>query len=326
MPTTDQAPQSPDAQDDRLSRFRQAVHAANLTEVREALKHLSAPIPSELGTAALKAAARVGHRDLVVDLLIAGANPNGDGSPENAPAFDAVTGGSGGTLEVLIRAGANTGVVNMFGENLLHKAAATSNFSTVNLLLKAGLSINSLDYSGNTPLHCAARRGRLVPILLQAGADANARSKQGRTPALEAAATGKLSAFQQLVEQGADPLARDNEGLSAFELALICPNDATAVYVLQQYPVLAPAGKALDEWFVNAVRWGCPSVVKMLAGMGADVTQKPDGQTLLEIAQPHNEALRRVLRSFETETLIASAMDDPDEPSEAPPKPSFPSL
>lgn len=136
--------------------------------------------------------------------------------------------------------------------------------------------------------------------------DINGRDAQGRTPALQ---TRSLQTFELIVKAGGDPLARDNAGRSAFDLALERKDDAMALAILQQHPSLVPA-EAVDAAFVQAVRQGCANTVKKLIELGAALGQKPGGRTLLQCTPRGAEELKRVLRAHRSGAMIASAMDD----------------
>ncbi|MBU4009873.1 MAG: ankyrin repeat domain-containing protein, partial [Proteobacteria bacterium] len=57
----------------------------------------------------------------------------------------------------------------------LRQAAMAGDIATINAFLGRGVSINTKDFDGNTPLHLAAHYGRnqLVKLLLEKGADKN---------------------------------------------------------------------------------------------------------------------------------------------------------
>jgi ankyrin repeat protein len=142
-----------------------------LVEVRQRQKAGSEPV--------LCIALRRGRNEIVRLLLSHGA------SPKSCPrvlwhATDA------GIAELLIEYGAD---VNWQDENnsvptALHFFAAVDNTELVELLIKHGADVNVIDKAGETPLHEAAREGRLnaAKLLLSKGAELNARSKKNKTP------------------------------------------------------------------------------------------------------------------------------------------------
>lgn len=275
---------------------------------------------NKAGESAAYVAAESQHLpELLEALLKAGANPNGQ--PDMAPVHIAVARGNSKGLEILLAAGADIRLTCYNDSSLLHEAVRCGYDKLALRLLEAGLPINAVDRLGFTPLHYAMSNGKAATpgLLLEHGADIHARSHEGFTPALYAAKLGRLDAFDLLVNAGADPLARDNEGRSAFDWSLKHHWNAVSLATLQRHPSLAPTEQdALDAAFVKAVRDGNTGVASILAGLGADVGQKPGGRTLLQCAPAGNEEMKRLLRSLKTGTAIASAMDDDSAPSAAP--------
>ena len=97
--------------------------------------------------------------------------------------------------------------------NLL-SASEDGRVAEVRRALDSGLSANSSDFRGWTPLLNAAERGNLVLIrlLLAHHSDVNARTKGGDTPLLLAAWNGRPEAAELLIAGGADVNAEDSDG------------------------------------------------------------------------------------------------------------------
>ena len=148
------------------------------------------------------------------------------------------------------------------------------------------------------------------PLNEQGEPDINGRDEEGRTPAL---LTRSFNIFQLIVRAGGDPLARDNAGRSAFDLALERKVDDMALAILQDYPSLVPAD-AVDAAFVQAVRQGCAGTAKKLIELGADLGQKPGGRTLLQTAPRGAEDVKRLLRAHKSGAVIDSAMGTDPQP------------
>ena len=70
------------------------------------------------------------------------------------------------------------------------------------------------DYDGYRPLHVAAFNGSLeiASQIIEAGADINVRDANQRTPLLHAGRAGQLQMMDYLLQHGADPAAKDDEG------------------------------------------------------------------------------------------------------------------
>lgn len=86
-------------------------------------------------------------------------------------------------------------------------------------------------------------------------------------------------------------------------------NDKIAVEYLRSNPKYAADPEPLDRFLWLAVRKGCVETIKVLADMGADIGQKPQGRSLVRWAPRGRDDVKRVLRSIKSETVIASAMD-----------------
>jgi ankyrin repeat protein len=95
-------------------------------------------------------------------------------------------------------------------------AAQEGHLPTVELLLKAGADTSLSPRHQRTALHLAASGGHLkvVQALVAQGADVNARSRVGCTSALEAAQFDRRDVVAFLLEQGTNPGFQDGEGLT----------------------------------------------------------------------------------------------------------------
>jgi hypothetical protein len=106
--------------------------------------------------------------------------------------------------------------------------------SMIQLLLKAGASIDGQDKNGATPLHRAVRTrcAAAVRCLLHAGGDPAIRNKPGSTPfhlavqntgrggtGAEKARTAQREILQAFLERGVSPTLKDAKGKSVLEWA-----------------------------------------------------------------------------------------------------------
>lgn len=83
-------------------------------------------------------------------------------------------------------------------------------------ILNKELKVDSVDSDHATPLHYAAKQGKLnlVKMLLREGAKLDAQTREGCTPLHLAAQQQRLAVCKYLLEKGADPNVRDNRGLT----------------------------------------------------------------------------------------------------------------
>lgn len=109
-------------------------------------------------------------------------------------------------------------VRNAADESPLMFAALNGDVDLCRLLIEKDADVNKPGWS---PLHYAATGGHLevLNLLLQADAYIDAASPNGTTPLMMAAQYGTPSAVKLLLEAGADPMLKNDLGLSAFDFA-----------------------------------------------------------------------------------------------------------
>ena len=112
----------------------------------------------------------------------------------------------------------NVNVLNANGESPLMLAAIKGDLDMVAALIKKDADVNK---TGWTPLHYAASKGHLaiMNLLLENHAYIDAESPNGTTPLMMAAQYGTGPAVQLLLDAGADPLLKNQQGLTAIDFA-----------------------------------------------------------------------------------------------------------
>lgn len=146
------------------------------------------------------AGVRVKHTPLVlassigdlatVNLLLAhGADPSA-ASQANTPIATAIMFGYPDIVRALIKAGANAGITESTGINLIHWATITGHAEVIPLLAAARVPVNAIDDNGFTPLMYAATIDfgdtSVASALLKAGANRTIKNDEGRTPLQQA--------------------------------------------------------------------------------------------------------------------------------------------
>ena len=96
------------------------------------------------------------------------------------------------------------------------------NLNLVSDLIVLGANLDWQDEKwGWTPLHWAARAGKIeiVRMLIDAGANVNVQTNGGSTPLHEAVRYGSVEIVRMLIDAGADVNLQDEDGKLPYELA-----------------------------------------------------------------------------------------------------------
>jgi ankyrin repeat protein len=211
-------------------------------------KQLSIVATNKQRISPLHAYARRGWTDLMQRALDEGVHVDTRESMMLTPFYYAVYHGQPAALSLLLSKGANLRDTLHDGSTALHWASSAD---VVQLLCSEGLQVDVRNLRAETPLHEAARQGKLEKIReLQAlGADLEARDENGHTPILKAAhgardGCGQLECLQYLLETGADPTARGTDQLSITELARDKPLLQPIVHAFQARQVISAVARA----------------------------------------------------------------------------------
>ncbi len=146
--------------------------------------------------------------------------------------------------DVLVRwAGTNTEVRNPRDESPLMLAALKGNLDLCELLVLARDA--DVNKPGWTPLHYAASAGQvpIIRFLLDHYAYIDASSPNGSTPLMMAAGYGTTDAVSALLEAGADPLLKNDLGLTAVDFATRVGRDKAAKLIVDAIRARNATGK-----------------------------------------------------------------------------------
>ncbi|GER46619.1 ankyrin repeat-containing protein [Striga asiatica] len=203
------------------------LEAGLRTDVRREELQSAADDRSTDRQTALSGAATNGDRWMVEMLLGAGAGPTVGDVDGYRPAagvardkghtdvvkyvergrqlLDATRHGHLDTLKSLLKTGVSANSADSHGLTPLHVAAIKGNEEAINMLVRSGANVDPTDAEGHTPLHLAVQGGltEIVRILLERGADVNARSNRGATPVRIARLMGDDDIKRLLVAKGA---------------------------------------------------------------------------------------------------------------------------
>lgn len=158
----------------------------------------------------------------VADLLRRGFDPNAR-DPRRQPAITVALYKDARQAAAALLASRELDVEarNAKDENPLMMAALRGNLAAARILIERDADVNK---PGWTPLHYAASSGApeaadMVRLLLDHAAYIDAASPNGTTPLMMAALYGQIDVARLLLQEGADPSIRNQQGLTAIDLA-----------------------------------------------------------------------------------------------------------
>ena len=99
-------------------------------------------------------------------------------------------------------------------------AASNGHLAVVELLLKAGADLSSINNQGETALLCASHQGHVAVLesLIQAGAPLNTANNRGETALMIGARRGCHDAVRLLLKKGAHPQLKNLKGQTALTM------------------------------------------------------------------------------------------------------------
>ncbi|CAI7617316.1 unnamed protein product [Penicillium pancosmium] len=219
-----------------------AITHKHATIVKTLLENGAAPDAADLRSKRpLTLAASERSDPIITQLLLDhGAKPGAIASDKRAPLLEAILSNQESKAAMLLKYGADAKLIEFRDRrNLLHVAAVKNASPTLlGVLIKSGISVESRDFHGRTPLQAAVEHSctRAVRVLLQHGADPNAKNERNGLSALFCAAcpknsrsdnktiirtlvTGAKKQAQELIEVGASIHARNLDTESILHLA-----------------------------------------------------------------------------------------------------------
>jgi ankyrin repeat protein len=222
--------------------------------------------------------------------------------------------GDPGTVETLLRSGADPNTRDESGATALMHAAAFASADTMRLLLDAGADVRGVDRGGATPLMWATHDSAKVRLLLAHGADVNVARSDGVTALLSAALRGNAEVMRMLISAGAD--VRKGTVTAPWPMGLpqitLTTNDPAMREFVDRAEATPPKLAAwtpapLTRWLLTGVFGWRPQpastgagVVKVLLDAGANPNESIPQLTLTvpalsRVAQLHDVETIRVL-------------------------------
>jgi ankyrin repeat protein len=168
---------------------------------------------------------------VVRNLIYRGMDPNTPTEKGEPALVFAVRSGAPKTVAYLLKQpGIQIDATNMADETALMLAANANDLASANLLIEAGASVNRPNW---TPLHYAASKGHtaMMRLLIENDAYVDAESPNGTTPLMMAAYYSSPNAVKLMLEEGADPLLKNQDGQTALDMALVKDKKLSVQYI-----------------------------------------------------------------------------------------------
>lgn len=194
-----------------------------------------------------------GNLEFIKILIQAGANLNVP-DPQmsmSSPLHFALANDHNEIAQLLIREGADVNQPNQYGDTPLHSAARRLRVIPLKAILRAGANVDQMNRGGSTPLHLAASGGftENVRHLIEAGADVNKPADLGRTPLFLAAVSGEEAIVEMLIQAGADVNRADKHNRTPLQVAKSRTCDAI-VRLLKEHGATEKATSSTPAFYV----------------------------------------------------------------------------
>jgi ankyrin repeat protein/L-ascorbate metabolism protein UlaG (beta-lactamase superfamily) len=238
----------------------------------------------------LHLAAVGGRRDMIDLVLARGIDVNSADDNGMTAILFAVGYNHADLVPYLVSKGARIDCKTKHGTTLMHQAAYRGNLDLIKYLVSEKQSLNpGFDQWGNTPLLASVSRGRkdAVAYLLDNGADPNATSQNGLSALAFAVLGGDPEIVRMLIAGGADVQCADEYGWTALH------RSAQLLGNVDIAKLLVDAGAEVDledkqgiTPLRTAAERGFTDLVKYLASRGAAIEASDDyfGCTALHVA------------------------------------------
>ncbi len=192
------------------------------------------------------------------------------------------------TVEMILKNGASTDLVNKEGYTALIMAVKTKRLPIVEILLKHYADINMHDeIKGYTALMVSAEMGHfpIVELLLKYKANINIQSVSGWTALMVSAEKGNLTTVEMLLKHNADINMQDNFGRSALILSPIMKHLPIVERLLKHNTDINMNDNDGLSALIGSAKMGCLPIVELLLKHSADINMQDNiGQSSLIVS------------------------------------------
>ena len=168
---------------------------------------------------ALMLAAGNGRVEATKLLLKLNANINAQEVDGMTALMMAASDGKSETVKLLIEHGADINITNNYGATAITNAAFFNHLSSVKAILSSKQKLNAETAENALLISAGLGLADISQALLNYGIDVNARGKKGRTPLMAAVEFNHVNSVKVLLENKANPDAKDSEGESIMSIA-----------------------------------------------------------------------------------------------------------
>lgn len=191
------------------------------------------------------------------------------------PLHMAAQAGDDAKIMELLREGADSNVLNYWGNTALHVAISYGHIEAVKALITVVQSATEAGYLGDA-IHQAARWGRadIVKVLLDAGANVNQPKDNGSQPLHLAASAGNADCVQALLDAGAYLTCADHTGKTPAHEAVIGDNDEVLALLIKAGINLYIPDRDGKTALHMAADLGCVECFNLMVGMDSFIAVK----------------------------------------------------
>lgn len=184
----------------------------------------SATVKDRLGRNVLQHCNSMLDEKIVKAFIDGGADVNNRDTWQRAPIINAMQDHNRTLVKLLLDNGADPNVKDDQGSSPIYIALQHRQYDNLDLLLKKGADPNVKDRWSEQPMlgyACVLGLDTAVKKLIDAGADINGADRDGRTALHHAVLNSwnSAEAVRLLLEAGADPLKKDKQGWTPFDIA-----------------------------------------------------------------------------------------------------------